>query len=336
MLQNTMKFSNYSELGCLLKKVGQAIQDYLGKNFFNPFLWISLLTGFLVTDNGRDRPNFHSPIFLLEMYLDFIHQRLLPEIERLTSKYAVWWSFKPTSPLKEFLEKYHYKFEDYFLPSTLVDTLCQIIENQYMLIEGNSTLVIPDKELQSCFPAWMFLKKDLMYHCADHIIVASQETSTRLQNENIAKDFYVSSPINLLFQDSTSKFWVHPLLNTLLNQNAQVAYSWNDLHFLFLDFCTTNSDHFSRVNENIISIHPDSELFELFRFNYFHLDQCDDILKQAIFFLGRTNTLQKLWKHKTFNGISEKEVNEVCSFIDDVINSNHHLSAQSYISAIQL
>ena len=297
---------------------------------------MSLLTGFLVTDNGRDRPNFHSPVFLLEMYLDFIHQRLLPEIERLTSKYAVWWSFKPTSPLKEFLEKYHYKFEDYFLPSTLVDTLCQIIENQYMLIEGNSTLVIPDKELQSCFPAWMFLKKDLMYHCADHIIVASQETSTRLQNENIAKDFYVSSPINLLFQDSTSKFWVHPLLNTLLNQNAQVAYSWNDLHFLFLDFCTTNSDHFSRVNENIISIHPDSELFELFRFNYFHLDQCDDILKQTIFFLGRTNTLQKLWKHKTFNGISEKEVNEVCSFIDDVINSNHHLSAQSYISTIQL
>ena len=37
MLQNTMKFSNYSELGCLLKKVGQAIQDYLGKKFFKPF-----------------------------------------------------------------------------------------------------------------------------------------------------------------------------------------------------------------------------------------------------------------------------------------------------------
>jgi hypothetical protein len=39
MLQNTMKFSNYSELGCLLKKVGQAIQDYLGKKFLKPFFY---------------------------------------------------------------------------------------------------------------------------------------------------------------------------------------------------------------------------------------------------------------------------------------------------------
>ncbi len=122
------------------------------------------LTGFLVTDNGRDRPNFHSPVFLLEMYLDFIHQRLLPEIERLTSKYAVWWSFKPTSPLKEFLEKYHYKFEDHFLPSTLIDTLCHIIENQYMLIEGNSCslpsrrgLVQEDKRMALVYTHGLFI-----------------------------------------------------------------------------------------------------------------------------------------------------------------------------------
>jgi hypothetical protein len=96
------------------------------------------------------------------LYLEFIDQQLFPELERLTTKYATWWTFKPTSSLKTFLEKYNYKFEENFRPSNLIDALLNIIETNYMFIEENSCLVIPDKELQKCFPSWMFLINDLI------------------------------------------------------------------------------------------------------------------------------------------------------------------------------
>jgi hypothetical protein len=269
-------------------------------------------------------------------YVEFIRDELVPEIQNLAAKYATWWSFKPNSLLKSYLEKHEYIFNTYFLPEELITTIFDIIENKYLTLDGNSDLIIPDPELQKCFPAWMILKKDIRMHCLEHIDEAPPVVSIPLQNENIANDFYVTSPVEILYMDRTSQFWLHPVLNSLLNQNKQVAYSWNELKYMLLDFCTLNTDHFTRVNESIIYVNSDSELSNLFQFKYFHLDQIENLLKETSCFLGRTNTLQKLWRHKTFDVMSEQDVNYSCNFVDDIINNNHNLSGKFYFSSVNL
>ncbi len=270
------------------------------------------------------------------MYVEFIKEQLLPELQHLTTKYSVWWTFKPDSTLKSYIERHHYKLNDYFIPDELLNILLDIIDSNYMAVEGNSALIIPDKFMKKCFSSWMLLKKDLAFHCLEHIDVVEENISKNLQNKHIAMNLCVNSPIELLYNDRTSKFWVHPILNFHLNQNKDVAYSWTELHFMFLDFCTTNVEHFTRVNETIIAINSQSEISKLFQFKYFHLDQIDDLLKHATYFLGRTNKLQKLWRYKTFNIMSEEEINQICTFVDDVINNNHNLSGQIYFSCINL
>jgi hypothetical protein len=269
-------------------------------------------------------------------YVDFIKDDLIPEIQTLTVKYATWWTFKPNSPLKIYLEKHEYTFNTYFLPEELITAILEIIENTYMTLDGNSELIIPDPELQKCFPAWMILKKDIRMHCLEHVDVAPPAVSIPLQNEHIANDFYVHSPIEILYMDRTSQFWLHPVLNSLINHNKQIAYSWNELKFMLLDFCTLNSEHFTRVNENIIFVNTDSELSQLFQFKYFHLDQIERLLKDTSCFLGRTNTLQKLWRHKKYDVMSENDINYCCTFVDDIINNNHNLSGKFYFSSITL
>jgi|694.fasta_scaffold22337_6 hypothetical protein len=335
-----MKTPNYQSLSVLLPQLAQEIEQFIGE--FSTIITATFHC--ILTPNTKnvclerrlDCDIFHSPTSLMTSYVDFIKDDLLPEIQNLTVKYATWWSFKPDSLLKTYLEKHEYAFNTYFLPEDLITAVLEIIDNNSMTLEGNSDLIIPDPALQKCFPAWMILKKNIRIHCMEHIDIAPPVVSIPLQNEHIANDFYVNSPIEILYLDRTSQFWLHPVLNRLINQNKQIAYSWNEMKFMLLDFCTTNTEHFTRVNENLIYINPESELSYLFQFKYFHLDQIEHLLTQTSCFLGRTNTLQKLWRYKKFDVMTENDVNHCCNFIDNIINNNHNLSKTFYFSSVIL
>ncbi len=133
----------------------------------------------------------------------------------------------------------------------------------------------------------MILKKDIRMHCLEHVDEAPPAVSIPMQNEHIANDFYVNSPVEILYMDRTSQFWVHPVLHLLMNKNKQIASSWNELKLILLDICTLNTDHFTHVNENIIYVNTDSKLSHLFEFKYFHLDLIENLLKETSCFLGR-------------------------------------------------
>ena len=329
-----MKTPNYQALNVLLPQLVREIEKFIGKCFQQKNQYE--VSSNVCLERRPDCDIFHSPTSLMTSYVDFIKDYLHPEIENLAAKYATWWTFKANSLLKSYLEKHEVTFNTYFLPNELITAVFDVIQNNFMTLEGNNSLIIPDPNLQKCFPAWMILKKDIPLLCLEHVDIAPPSVSVPLQNEHIANDFYVASPTEILYMDRTSQFWLHPVLNSLINQNKQIAYSWNELKFMLFDFCTTNSEHFTRVNENIICINTDSEFSHLFRFKYFHLDQIEDLLKETSCFLGRTNTLQKLWRCKNFDVMSENDINYCCNFVDDIINNSHNLSGKFYFSSVNL
>lgn len=291
----------------------------------------------MLTDECKKNENDNSSTHLLDMYVDFIGNQLLPEIQYLALKFKTFWAFKPNSSLKAYMEEHQYTFKEFFLPQELLDALVDIIDTNYMTVEGNDALIIPDKKLQKCFASWMFLKKDLTSLCLNHIMVAPANVVKNLQNVYMKRDLSVNAPHKLIYDDTSSRFWIHPTLNLLMNRNKNMSYTFEELYFMFLDFCTTDAQHFSRISEDIIVIHSHSEISKLFQFKYFHLNQISALLKQATFFLGRSNNLQKLWKKKVLpDTLTEKEINQACDFIDNIINSNHNLSATIFFSTIGL
>ena len=270
------------------------------------------------------------------MYVEFIRDTLLPELTYLYNKYNVWWQWNKDSSLQQYLIERHYTFEDYFLPSQLLNALTDIIDSEWMGAKGNDELVIPDQALQKCFNSWMFLKKDICVLAMEHVNIVPEHISRPLQNEKIASELFVQSPQKIIYSDNTSRFWIHPKINLYMNKNKAMSYTWNELRYMFLDFCTTNTEHFVRVNENIVAVNVKSDISKLFQFKYFHIDQISSILKQATFYLGRNNTLDKIWHTKTYDTMSETEINQACMFIDDIINVNHNLSATTFFTNICL
>ncbi len=62
------------------------------------------------------------------MYVDFIEEELLPEINSLAEKYADWWTFKPSSPLKAYLSDREIVMDEYFSLEELRYRVMSILE----------------------------------------------------------------------------------------------------------------------------------------------------------------------------------------------------------------
>jgi hypothetical protein len=195
-----------------------------------------------------------------------------------------------------------------------------------MFEPGNSNIIIPDRELQQCFDTWVIYTPDIYNYCINHIIPAPIAIASKLTKECFVNNFYVETPRNIIFNDPSSLFWLHPEINGIINLTKphKIAYSWSELKELFLDFCTTDTYHFTRLDESIIVINSSSELASLFSFKFFKIDQVDAILKGITKFLGKKNTLEKCCKHLTFinpHNVDNEYNNKIFKFIDLAINN---------------
>jgi hypothetical protein len=145
----------------------------------------------------------------------------------------------------------------------------------------------------------------------------------------MTENFYIESPMDIIYKDPSSVFWLPPFLDFAINKSTGNVYSWNRLLFIFTEFCLNNTDFFTRHSDSIISINENTFLTSLFGFKYFHLSQIETILKKAAKFLGRKNSIIQnchfIRHNPSFNVTSAKNHPNVFTFIDDIINNNNSL-----------
>jgi hypothetical protein len=277
-----------------------------------------------------DRIGGPSKDSFLQMYCSFINDKLLPEITSLADKYSVWWSFKPESALKQYLNNREIELNEYFCPEELLSMIATILISKNTQIDDNKQIINLDEELQTIFDTWIIFLPNLKEYVTPHINVAPPNVIQQLQNENMNEEFYMESPKEILYKDTSSVFWLNPVIDFMLNKSTGNIYSWPHLVLLFTDFCLNNTVFFTRQDEYIISVNPNTPIAKLFHFKYFHIDQCEQILKQITKFLGRKNSILHACPFLRFSPyftslVFNNQYENVATFVDDIINNNHSL-----------
>lgn len=237
------------------------------------------------------------PNNLLKLYLEFIEDNLLPTLRKLLNKFSIWWTFKPDSLLKDYLEINSFTLSTYFRPEELFDVIVEFAKTRNMIDLGNSQIIILDQKLQECFKLWVLFIPDLFLLCQDHVNIVSADQNRILQNMSITQEMCIEVPDNIIFNDPSSQFWLNPDINAIINFNnpsIKVTYSWAELNALFLNFCTTNKEHFTRIQESIIQVNYSSPLAKILPFKFFNTSQIEEILKKSTLFLGKSNTLKNV------------------------------------------
>jgi hypothetical protein len=195
-----------------------------------------------------------------------------------------------------------------------------------MLDPGNANIVILNAELQRIFGVYVIYKPEFIGLCLDHLQNAPPEQIMQLQSDTIEKLLYVKSPDDLIYDNPSSLFWVHPEINYLLNKNKKLYHTFHDLKSIFMDFITSNPYHVSRITDSIFYIHPHSELKKVLKFSYFHVNQVGDILKNASKYLGKTMSLETSCSYLKFETFSTPVLKIIETMIDtSQINVSSHI-----------
>jgi hypothetical protein len=257
------------------------------------------------------------------MYLEYITTQLLPEIKKLIFKYSSWWTFKSHSSLHTYLKNNNVFLETYFYPDQLLSAILYLVRKNNMQEYYNENIIIPDIFLQQCFQSSILYKPDILEYCLEHIYLVSNEQTVKLMNQSIHNELFIDIPEDIIYNDPSSLFWLHPDINRILTKNKKIVFSWQELYSLFLDFITTNNIHFIRKEDMIFNINENSELSKIFNFKYFHKNQIEDMLKQITKFLGKSNTVEHCCKQLPFKNLQIDKT--VFSFIDLNINNYNRL-----------
>ena len=266
-------------------------------------------------------------------YADFIEKELLPELNFLTTKYAFWWTFKPFSLLKSYLHDREIVLDEYFCLDELKDQVVNVLRKTTQYSYNKDVIILIDEEQQMLFDSWCIYEPDIIKdHLMAHIMAAPNEISNSLQNKHIIENFYIDSPMDLLYKDPSSVFWLPPSIDFAINNSTGNVYSWNRVLFLFTEFCH-NTDYFTRISDTIIEVNENTFLDSLFGFKYFHLSQIETIIKQLTKFLGRKNGIIQschfVKNNPLFNVKSTNKHPNVFTFIDDIINNNNNMKPSS-------
>lgn len=216
----------------------------------------------------------------------------------------------------------------YFLLEDLIQAVENYAEKNYLFETGNSDIICPDRQLKLCFDKNIIFRPDLKRYCLKHLKIISK---SELLNKNIRNNFFVDCPSDIIYNDPSSLFWIHPSINRALTKNAKLTFSWNNLCTLFTNFINTPNAYVTPIHDSMFLINQTSIFADLFKFKYFHIDQVSIMLKQVTIFLGRTSTLDSICPKLKFKNISPATL----LLLEDVINSTStHLP---YISSnIQL
>lgn len=264
---------------------------------------------------------------LIKAYLDFI-KNLFNELMGEVNKYSEWYTFKPNSSLKTYFENNNIFVPTYFVPDDLINAVKKIIDFPYFNSQNNSQLINLEPELQNIFGQWVLYEPDIWTNLVEHIDEISISKSIMLQNEKVKQNFSINVPDELIFNNQSSRFWLHPTVNTILTKNKRLVHSWDTLLNNFIDLCTTPNEYFTRQDESFICVNPNTTLSHLFSFKCFHINQCEHILKQLTRFIGKYDSLVDLCPHLKSEYVfyDEKSIyKNALMFIEDIINNSTHL-----------
>ena len=232
-----------------------------------------------------------------KLYLEFIEDHLLPTLRDLLKKFSIWWTFKPDSLLKDYLEINDITLSTYFRPEELYDVIVEFAKTRSMIDLGNSQIIILDQKLQECFKLWVLFIPDLFLLCQDHVNIVPADQNKELQNMSIVQEMCIEVPENIIFHDPSSQFWLNPDINAIINFNnpsIKVTYSWAELNAMFLDFCTTNKEYFTRIQKSIFQVNSSLPLAKILPFKFLNTSQIKELLKKSTIFFGKSNTLKNV------------------------------------------
>ena len=248
---------------------------------------------------------------------------VLPELNHLTSKFKSWYTFKPNSTLYNyFINNNKVRLDTYFCLEDLIYMSNTFFERNYMLDSSNQNIIILDNDLKSILNADIIFKPDFVKYCMPHLNNV-ESIVPELQNENIFNNLYIESPCNIIYNDPSSLFWLHPTLNFMLNKNIKYVYSWKELHALFTKFLKNPNNQIKNHNNSMYSINVDSIFANIFKFKFFHESQISYILKQVTKYLGRTNTLQSILCPQ-FHINTNPSFVTTFHILEDIINNNNN------------
>jgi hypothetical protein len=261
---------------------------------------------------------------LCRSYFKFISTQLIPELKKNFSEHEEYWIFKPESSLYKYIKEQRYVMTLYFKPSELIDIVESIAETNGLYDPGNLDIIILNKELQSCFNAWCIFKPNLYSHCLPHVNLANNEKINEIRNHALSSEFYLDSPVDIIYNDTSSLFWVSPMLNLYIYNNKKIIYTWKELCTQFTQFVTNQHSDFSLLDNDIYCIKKNSILSQTLKFSHFHKSQIPYILKQFTKFLGKSTTLLTLCKNLKLHHVNSKD--KISAFIENIILNNNALT----------
>lgn len=256
------------------------------------------------------------------MYLHWLEVQLCPELERLTEEYNTWWSFPPTSELADYIRSQlgDYYLQKYFTSNELLRGLDSIAVKNCMYLPGNENIMILNGPLFHCFETEVVYKKNLLDHCRPHLCRPNLDTMEQLNLKHINNELYVETSTDLITQDPTSLFWLHPSFTSIVNQRKKDLYTWSELCTYFYNFIHTDKENIIPMDGEIFSFKKDSRLAQAFQFSHFHKDQIPDILTKITRLISKTSNLLTLCEHVNFDPSVD---NRTISFIEECIQHNN-------------
>lgn len=257
---------------------------------------------------------------LASLYLELIETHLIPEISKLL--HTGWISFKTDSTLCNYLAKHGYLLPSCFQPEELSDILYSIFKTQNLVVKGNSSLILLNNDLQEIFNTPLLYTPEINEYFATHIYRVNDRVESKLINTAIHKQLYVNFSFeNIIFNDSSSLFWLEPEFNEILNQHKKLTYTWNEILASFekyiVDHACVPEDY---CNSSIITLSPQAKLLELLPCNVFDRSQINTILKQRTQFLGRKKSILTLCPFLNFSQLGCQ--NSTVIWLENMINSS--------------
>lgn len=269
------------------------------------------------------------------LYVTFIEKQLLPELEAKAEKHATWWTFKPFSTLKTYLNEREIIMDEYFCLKDLQERVVRLLCNSNHFVESKKNInhysnpdiiALMDEEQQILFDTYfIFVPHFTENYLKHHVMAAPQDIADALQNKHMDEDFYIESPMNILYKDLSSVWYLTPCVDFAINKSTGNVYSWSKALHMFKEFCFNNKEYFTRHSDTIIGINDNTCLSSIFNFKYFHLSQIELLLTKITSFLGRKNGMEINchFLNNTSLFKSNKPHANVFTFIDHIINTNH-------------
>ena len=248
-------------------------------------------------------------------------------MKKLIDYSKLWWSIKPDSILCEYLDEF-LAYNPFFILEDLVNAFTTKAWQNNLYEKGNKSLIVLDPKLQTHFKSYLLNVDDLYERFIDHVFVASDEDSLKLQQEYIHNNLVIPVTDQFIFQDSLSLFWVDPVFNFIVNKNKKQLYSLEELKQLFLNYCVSDKIDIEQIDTFYFKIHKSSDLAQTFKFEHFHISQIEDILLQIVKYMGKQNTIEH--NCTTLKQTLTQVNSDMLNFVTYLINKNSNMLPYMY------